>query len=166
MGVEQTGVLSKEELTALPGVPSAERLAKGKVAVIECWQQIPCNPCEAACTKGAISIGEPLTKLPVLTEDKCDGCTLCLPSCPGLAIFMVDMSYSNTEATVSLPYELLPLPKKGDTVKALDREGKAVGEAKVVQVTNPPRFNRTPIIRIAVPKALAMDVRNIRPLED
>ena len=41
-----------------------------------------------------------------------------------------------------------------------------MGEAKVVQVTNPPRFNRTPIIRVAVPKALAMDVRNIRPLED
>ena len=52
------------------------------------------------------------------------------------------------------------------TVQALDREGKVVGEAKVVQVTNPPRYNRTPIIRIAVAKKLAMDVRNIRPLED
>lgn len=161
MGVETTGILTAEELMAAPGVPSEKRLAKGKVAVIECGQEIPCNPCESACHFGAIVIGEPLTNLPILVEDKCTGCGLCLPVCPGLAIFLVDALYSDTEAAVSFPYEMLPLPKKGQRVQALDRAGEVVGEGTVVAVQNPRRNDRTPIVTVAVPKAQAMVVRNI-----
>ena len=44
--------------------PPEERMAKGRVAVIECVQEIPCNPCENACRLGAITIGEQITNLP------------------------------------------------------------------------------------------------------
>ena len=161
MTLEKDGVLSPEELAELPGMPSKERLERGAVAVIECAQKIPCNPCEGACPTGAIVVGEPITNLPTLIEDKCIGCGLCIPACPGLAIFVVDMTYSDREATVQLPYEFLPLPKKGETVKALDREGRVVCPARVVKVLNPKRFDHTAVITIAVPKDQAMNVRSI-----
>ncbi len=161
MGVETTGVLSAEELAAAPGVPLAERLERGKVAVIECAQEIPCNPCEEACRFGAIVIGKSLTHPPVLVEEKCTGCGLCLPACPGLAIFLVDTTYSETEAAVSFPYEMQPLPEPGQRVGVLDRAGQAVGEGRVVRVDSPARYDRTPIVTVAVPTAQAMIVRNI-----
>jgi len=161
MTLEKDGVLSPEELAELPGMPSKERLEQGAVAVIECAQEIPCNPCEKACPSGAIRVGEPITNLPTLIEDKCTGCGLCIPLCPGLAIFVVDMTYSDQEATVQLPYEFLPLPKRGETVKALDREGRVVCPARVVKVLNPKGFDHTAVITIAVPKDQAMNVRNI-----
>ena len=85
--LRSNGVLSKEELSELPGYPSLDVIAKGPVAVIECAELIPCNPCEAACPSGAIKIGDSINNLPVLDEDKCTGCGICISSCPGLAIY-------------------------------------------------------------------------------
>jgi Fe-S-cluster-containing hydrogenase component 2 len=161
MGLEQSGVLSTEELAKLPGMPSEERLRREPVAVIECGQEIPCNPCEGLCRQGAIAIGEPITNLPVLNEDKCTGCGLCIAGCPGQAIFVVDTTYSETECTVAMPYEFLPLPQKGQTVDGLDREGQVICSSRVVKVVNPSGFDRTPVVTAAVPKGCAMSVRNI-----
>lgn len=161
MTLAKDGALSLEELATLPGMPSQERLEKGPVVIIECAQEIPCNPCEAACRNGAIQVGEPITNLPVLIEEKCTGCGLCIAACPGQAIFVIDMTYSETEATVQLPYEFLPLPDKGEIVDGLDREGQKVCTARVLKVLNPKKFDRTPVITIAVPKDCAMMVRNI-----
>nr|MBC7243833.1 4Fe-4S dicluster domain-containing protein [Chloroflexota bacterium] len=161
MTLAKDGALSLEELATLPGMPSKERLEQGPVVVIECAQEIPCNPCEAACPNEAIQVGEPITNLPVLVEDKCTGCGLCIAACPGQAIFVIDMTYSEAEATVQLPYEFLPLPEKGEIVDGLNREGQRVCTARVLKVLNPKKFDRTPVITIAVPKECAMAVRNI-----
>lgn len=155
------GVISKELLRSIPGLPSQERRNKGPVAIIECVQEIPCNPCESACHLGAIKIGEDITALPVLDEDKCTGCGLCIPACPGLAIFVIDFAFSEKEALVSLPHEFLPLPQKNDTVNCLDREGKIVSQGKVVRVTNPIKYDRTPVISVAVPREFADEIRAI-----
>ena len=48
-GVSYTGIPSEEELKNCFGIPSEERMKKGRVAVIECVQEIPCNPCEGTC---------------------------------------------------------------------------------------------------------------------
>jgi len=63
--------------------------------VIECVQDIPCNPCERARPKGTIFVGNPINNLPVFFADKCDGCRRSIPLCPGQAIFRIDMTYSN-----------------------------------------------------------------------
>jgi Fe-S-cluster-containing hydrogenase component 2 len=161
MGLEQSGVLSAEELAKLPGMPSEERVLRGPVVVIECGQEIPCNPCEGLCRQGAIAVGDPITNLPVLDADKCTGCGLCIAGCPGQAIFVVDMTYSEAEATVAMPYEFLPLPQKGQAVEGLDREGQLICSGRVVKVLNPKGFDRTPVVTVAVPQGCAMSVRNI-----
>lgn len=161
MPLEKDGILSLDELSKLPAWPSAERLARGPVAIIECAQEIPCNPCEDACRQGAITVGEPITNLPQLAEDLCTGCGLCIAECPGQAIFVVNLTSSETESTVQLPYEFLPLPKKGEWVDGLNRAGEKVCAARVVKVLNPKSFDRTAVITVAVPKECAMHVRNI-----
>jgi len=163
-GFAVTGVPTPEELANNPGSPSIERLKEGGVAVIECMQEIPCNPCEVACPYGAITVGDPITNVPVLDEEKCTGCGVCLPACPGLAIFLINLTHSDTKALVAFPYELLPLPEKGRWVEAVNREGRVVTRGRVVLVPNPPSYDRTPIVYIAVPKEFAHEVRGIKPL--
>jgi len=159
------GVLSEEELMELPGFPSLDVIEKGKpVAVIECAEKIPCNPCEASCSQGAITIGEDINNLPSLDAYKCTGCGLCIAACPGLAIFVVRKAYTESDALISIPYEFLPLPEAGEQVEALDREGKKICLAKVAQVRNSKKYDRTPVVSFTVPKEKCMEVRHIRLL--
>ena len=104
-GIIYDGFPSMEEIKEANGWPDEERFLKGPVAVVECVQQIPCNPCESACPFHAIHIGEPITNTPKVDKETCIGCGMCVAACPGLAIFLVDKSYSETEATVSFPFE-------------------------------------------------------------
>ena len=76
--VLEPGVLDVRRMQADGIYPSDERLARGPIAVFECAQEIPCNPCESACKQGYIEIGEDITRLPVLDE-RCTGCGLCFP---------------------------------------------------------------------------------------
>lgn len=156
---EKTGIASPEMV--LEKFPPLSRINKGKVAVLECYRRIPCNPCETACPFGAIEIGEDINNIPILHADKCSGCGICLTRCPGLAIMIVDTSASEEYAELTLPYEFRPLPKKGDTVFALSRSGEFVCEALVLSALNPKSFDRTPAVRIRVPKKHLYDVRNI-----
>ncbi len=139
-------------------LPPKERLEKGSVAVIECIQKIPCDPCAHICRFEAIR-KRSLVDPPEIDYGKCNGCGECVASCPGLAIFVVNLKYKNDKALVMIPYELLPTPKKGEIYEALDREGKPVGKAKIVATRK--AKNHTTVITMAVKKKLAMIVRNI-----
>lgn len=164
MALINTGFLEYDELEMIQKLPTKERYNQGPVAVIECVQEIPCNPCEAACKFHAIEIGNPITKIPMLVEDKCTGCGICVSKCPGLAIFIVHKNYTETTATVSFPYEYMPRPKVTDTVVAVNRKGEVVCEAIVTKVNNPASFDHTPIITIEIPKEFADEVRSIKRL--
>ena len=161
----EPGVLDVRRMQADGIYPSDERLSRGPIAVFECAQEIPCNPCEAACRQGYVEIGEDITRLPVL-DDSCTGCGLCLSSCPGLSIFVLDATYSETEATVTLPYELLPLPAKGERVRALDRRGEEVCAGTVVSVVRSAGDKAFHSVKVAIPKAHLHQVRHVRRLGD
>lgn len=93
--------------------PVAEQLKRGPHAVIECTEEIPCNPCCTACPQGAITMAEGLSSLPCLNRGKCTACGLCIPCCPGQAIFVIDDTYSGSEGLLSLPFEFTPCPLWG-----------------------------------------------------
>ena len=156
--LERTGIPTDDDLEKV--IPDKKRLAKGAVVIIECFQKIPCDPCAISCKLGAIKPFKNINDLPQVDFDKCTGCGICISSCPGLAIFVIDMNYSEKESLVKLPYEMLPLPQKGEEVYALDRAGKIVSKAKVVRVQK--IKNKTNIISISVPKNMAMKIRSIR----
>lgn len=160
-GVKFTGVASDEELRACPGTPTDERLERGPVVAIECVQKIPCNPCEGSCPFEAIEIGASITELPKLIEDKCVGCGVCIPKCPGLAIFKLHKNYSETTSLVEFPYEYLPLPEKGEEVSSGNRFGDYVGRARVIDVKRLAKNDGTTLVSLEIPKNQLMEVRTI-----
>jgi len=161
--LEKTGVPTQSEIESV--FPKDDRLLQGPVAVIECFQPIPCDPCAAACPRGAIRSFDDINDRPEIDNDKCNGCILCMTKCPGLAIMVVDMTWSYDRALIKLPYEFRPLPEKGQPVQALDREGVAVAEAEVVRVQNSKSLNNVPVVTIAVDKSLVKIIRNIRAIQ-
>jgi len=154
------GFISIEDLKKVPSYPSEERFKRGPVAVIECLEEIPCNPCETACSRNAIKVGYPITNRPVLVDEAaCNGCGNCIIKCPGLAIFVVNKAYSEEKATIVMPYELLPLPEKGSNVVCLDRKGNAICEGIILKVLSGKALNKTNLITVLIPKEYADVVR-------
>lgn len=159
------GILTLEEVKRCPGWPGDEVVGSKKVAILECVEDIPCNPCETVCPRGAITVGEPITNLPRIDGEKCNGCGACIAVCPGLAIFLLDMNYSGSQAAISVPYELLPLPNKGDIVKGLNRKGKIVCEASVLSVVQTKKYDRTAVVTVSIAREFSEEVRSIRVQE-
>ncbi len=153
------GYIADDEIERFPGVTRKA----GIHPVMECTQNIPCNPCQDACPKKCIIIGENITSLPSVNEDmECSGCGLCVASCSGQAIFLVEENQKEGYATVTLPYEFTPLPKKGSEGYALTRSGEKCCEAEVVNVRSIPAFDHTSLLTIKVPIDMAMTARFFR----
>ncbi len=148
---EKTGILSKNDLK----IPSKKQLEKG-VAILECVQEIPCNPCVESCPVNAISMKD-INAPPINDYDKCIACKKCVGVCPGLAIFVIKIKKDCAEITI--PYEFLPHPEVGDIVDALDREGKYKCKAKIKSVQ---KKGKTYVVTIQVDKKFAMEIRNIK----
>ena len=157
--LSKDGIPTGEDIKKV--MPSEERLSRGPVAIAECFQEIPCNPCTMACVKRAIRVEPDINACPVVDHEACNGCGSCVTRCPGLAIFVLDYTFSETHALVKLPYEYLPRPEQGDMVLGLDRAGEAVGTFRVNKVTGSAK-NKTYVVSLEVPKELAMDVRGLR----
>ena len=150
------GYVSDDEIERFPGVTHK----KGVHPVIECTQNIPCNPCQDACVKKCISIGDNITSLPIVTEEgDCIKCGMSIASCSVQAIFLVDEDCGDGTATVTLPYEFLPLPCEGSKGIALGRDGSKVCEATVVSVKSAKAFDKTHLLTMRVPKEFAMKAR-------
>lgn len=154
------GIPTAAELATV--IPPAERLAQGAVAIVECFQEIPCDPCVTSCNRQAITMANDVNDLPLVDFEKCNGCSVCLLRCPGLAIFIVDKTYSTNYALVKIPFEYVPVPEQGQFALGLNRSGEELGWFEVVKVNFGGKKNLTYMLSLAVPQALAMEVRNIR----
>lgn len=163
-GIKYNGIPSEEELQGSSCYPNEDIQKERKVVIIECVQEIPCNPCEEACKFGAIYVGKPITNLPQVDFEKCIGCGQCIAKCPGLAIYLLDYNYNEDEAAISFPYEYYPFPNKGEIVKAVNRKGDFVCEGEVIKVRNPKVNECTAVITIAFSKKYYKDVRSIEKI--
>ena len=152
------GYLKEEELQSFPSAMPASR--HGIHPIIECTQNIPCNPCQDACAFGCIKVGQDICRLPELDpEGKCVGCGMCVASCSGQAIFLINRDYAPGYATVGIPYEFLPLPEAGTVGKALDRSGVAVCDAEVISVKLNKAMDKTALLTMKVPVGFADSAR-------
>ena len=133
----KTGIPTPEQIKAVK--PPQERLEKGPVAIVECFQEIPCDPCFTSCSRGAILPFKDINDLPRIDYDRCNGCGNCVGHCPGLAIFIVDETYGENEALIKIPWEFLRLPPAGSRVAGLNREGKEVAPVTVKILRSPKR---------------------------
>jgi hypothetical protein len=77
--------------------------------------------------------------------------------CPGLAIFVVKKQ--GEQGLLTLPYEFLPVPEKGDVVDTIDRDGETVGEGLVKRVS---KQGKTMVVTIQLDAKDLMIVRHIR----
>ena len=170
---EYLGYIDKTELdenlknldVALDGLRQGMFAPKNRGKLIEKTEEgidisTPCNPCQDACPKKCIKIGEKITSLPAVDESAtCVGCGMCVASCSGQAIFLVDETYEEGFASVTMPYEFLPLPKTGDRGIALGRNGQKVCAAEVISVKSSPAFDKTNLLTIKVPSEYVMKAR-------
>jgi Fe-S-cluster-containing hydrogenase component 2 len=153
------GIIRLEELHALHLVPPLARLReKRPIVMIECVQEIPCNSCAMACKLGAIRM-ENVNAIPTIDYNKCIGCISCLMVCPGQAVFLLKVAEGMGQITMQ--YEFRSVPEIGDLVHALDRDGRVLGEAKVIRVFPADRNDGTALITIQVPEDWLFSARGI-----
>lgn len=139
--------------------PEEEILIKPK-AITECYEDIPCNPCNTSCPFDAIHIGEDINETPKVNFDKCTGCGICVYNCPGLAIFTVQIL--EDKARYKIPYEFIPYPSPGETWDAVNRNGDIIGDAVIEKVTITKKQDKTALIQVLVPKEFLHEFITIR----
>lgn len=151
------GYIAEDELAAFPPM-SLKR--SGIHPVIECTQNIPCDPCQEACKAGCIRVGSDIVKIPVLDEEvTCTGCGMCVACCSGQAIFLVNEDFEPGFATVGIPYEFVPRPEPGALGQALDRAGTPVCEAEVISCRATRAMDKTALLTMKVPVEFASKAR-------
>ncbi len=142
------GYVADDEITRFPGFRKQVKVHP----VIECTQNIPCNPCQDACKKGCISIGDNITSLPISVEgSECINCGMCVASCSGQAIFLVAEDTEPGFGEVTIPYEFLPLPEKGDKGYGLSRSGQKLCDVEITNVRTSKAFDGTNLVTMKVP---------------
>jgi len=154
------GAPSLDELRSVGMLVTAKDLEENACLCIECIEEIPCNPCETSCPQHALTVGPPITNLPLIDRSKCTESGLCIAACPGLAITI--KSVAGDMARIRFPWEYLPLPEKGQNVEMVDRQGQVVCPGIVIASINPIRNNKTAVVTAEFPREFVEIVISIR----
>lgn len=159
---EKTAEILKSKAGKIHAVPKPPA-GLAVFPVIHCAQEIPCNPCSSMCPLGLIEVPKEDIRLPprFVPKRECAGCGRCVAFCPGLAITLVDFRKDLEHPVVTVPWEFEP-PPVGTEVFLVDREGAELGQAKVLEVAHIPGADHTALLRLSVPKDLALKVAGIR----
>ena len=161
----ESGYVRVEDLAKHGMIPPEDVVERYAVPVIDCLEEIPCTPCHDVSPTEAI-IMPTMNDRPRVKWEACTGCTLCAQACPGLAITIVNVPFAKKRfkrddlALVSIPYEMLPIPKKGEKVLVYDRGYNLLGEAEVYSVIKSPKFG-TVLVNIVVPREWAFKAKYV-----
>ena len=144
----------------------------GVLPVLHCIQEIPCDPCTTVCPRNLIHIhaddirGLPAFEVPDPAKG-CTGCEKCVTICPGLAVALVDYRKDPENPTVTIPYEFLQEGiEVGDRIHVLDTGAADLGEVEVVGVRAIKANDRTVLVKVKAPKAIAKKIAGIRVQAD
>ncbi len=154
----------KEEKNSVgdPWREAWEKSLSGATAVVDCVEEIPCNPCEEACRRGAIVVGDDICAPPRYDPEQCDGCGRCVASCPGMAVFLLDRSGDEGTARVTVPHEMGGGLREGGLAWAVNGEGKSLGKGKILRAANVGVKDKTGLVTLEVPEEWALKVRGVR----
>lgn len=159
-------------LKSKPGKCMPETLPevqRGVVPVLHCNQEIPCNPCSALCNHGLIEISKrDIREIPAFLGNEmcCEVCERCVVGCPGLAITLVDYRSNPEMPFVSIPFEFTrqTIAAK-ERVMVLDTEGHELGIVEVVGVHAIHNNDRTLVVQVLAPRAIATRIAGLRVQE-
>jgi len=160
-------------LKSKPGArihPGAPATAEGVVPVLHCHEEIPCNPCASVCPQGLIHVDPTdIRRLPEVLAPAgktCLGCERCVVVCPGLAITLVDYRDDPAWPIVIVPHEFAKQSVRiGDKVTVLDMVGAVLGEAEVAAIRMIERNDRTVLLKLRTPRAIATRIAGVRVQE-
>lgn len=141
------GYLDNEEIEKYPGVKEEE----GVHPVIECTQNIPCNPCQDSCPNGCIVVKDIISLPELVDSEECTACGMCIASCPGQAVFLINNEAESGYSYITVPYEFSPIPNVGSLGFALDRSGEKICKAEVVEVKSFTALDKTNLLTMKVP---------------
>jgi Fe-S-cluster-containing hydrogenase component 2 len=155
--LHKTGVPTPEQVSS---VFFDESTLSEYKAIIECYEDIPCNPCATSCPVQAITIAPNIHAQPKLDPKVCTGCSICVTTCPGLAIMLAKVV--KDKAYFKIPYEMNEVFEKGMKVHAINRAGEVIGEGIILSISKHPHQLKTQLIGVEVDKALLHDFITIR----
>lgn len=143
-------------------------IKEGVYPVLNCVQEIPCNPCTTICPKNSIVIEGSILNPPVY-KGGCIGCEMCVAICPGLAISLVDFR-KGEDPIVTLPFEFGDDKiKVGDSVELTDRLGNVLGKGEVISFRFVEKVRTIPVktklVKVKVPREIAEKVSGIKIVE-
>ena len=161
--------MQKEVFASKPGAIHINPISQPQMAmfpVFHCIQEIPCDPCIAACPLSLIKMDQgDIRNLPYYQEvdNGCSGCMRCVATCPGHAITLIDLRSEGELAHVTLPYEFNQgVVEIGKMVTLLDIEGKELSTALVVNIIGKKAFQSTKLITVQVDTKFAKQVAGYR----